>query len=56
MEIYYGDLLADTYPTPETGVSTPKGWDKEYLKAEAVTPKGWGDVEGECTANYRILL
>jgi len=44
MEIYYGNLRADTYPMQETEVSTPSGWEKGFLKEEVTSSRRWGDV------------
>jgi len=46
-ETYYGDLWADTYLTQETEVSTPRGWEKGYLKGEATTQGGRGGIIGK---------
>jgi len=50
-EVYYGDLLQRSpgrhiSHAGDRGVG-PRGWEKEYLKAEAVSTRGWGMSKGK---------
>jgi len=37
-------------------VSTPRGWEKEYLKAEAVSTRGWGMSKGNAPQVTGLFL